>query len=108
MHRRRFLKLLGLASAWSALRFPIPWAAVSAASKSVSAGGRLYRSDGTGRVYVSTDGGLTWRLHSDLGSGYSVTRLTVDRGDRLHANVGFQAWSFNLVLAPNRQSWLTT
>ncbi len=108
MLRRDFLKVAGLASAVTALGLALPWAAMSAASKTVSSGGRLYRSDGSDRVSMSLDAGKTWVVHSDLGPGYSVTRLTVDRSDRLHAAVGYQAWSFALRLAPNLTSWLTT
>jgi hypothetical protein len=108
MHRRTFLRLLTVSTIGATLPVPFAWATVAAGSKAVSAGGRLYRSDGTGRVDVSLDTGKTWALHSDLGSSCSVTKLSVDAGDRLHANVGFSRWSFGLMLGPDLRSWLTT
>ena len=108
MLRRDFLKLLGIATAGTAVALAIPVAAWSAASSTVSLGGLLYRSDGTGRIAVSADEGQTWALHSDLGPDYSVTRLIVYGTDRLHAMVDYQAWDFDLLLAPDRRTWLTT
>jgi len=108
MRRRSFLKLVGLATTGAALRMALPIAAAAAASKAVSWGGSLYRSDGSGRVFVSGDAGKSWALHSDLGADYAVSRIAVDRGDHLQATVGYRAWSFKLTLAPNLRSWLTT
>lgn len=108
MLRRDFLKLLGLASAGTAMALAIPVAAWSAASPIVSMGGLQYRSDGTGKIAVSADEGATWALHSDLGDDFSVSRLIVYGTDRLHAMVDYGAWNFNLVLAPDRRQWLTT
>ncbi len=107
MLRRDFLKLVGLAATGTAIASAVPWIAAVAATKTVSAGGRLYRSDGSGRVSVSLDDGKTWAVHSDLGSEFAVTDLAVDRSDRLLATVGYRAWSFELLLAPNLVSWLT-
>ncbi len=108
MDRRKFLKLLGLAVTAVTARLSFPWEAVSAASKTVPFAGRLYRSDGSGRIYVSADSGKTWALHSDLGSSNSVTKLAVDKMNKLRATVGYAGWSFGLVLAPNLTAWLTT
>ena len=108
MLRRDFLKLLGLATAGTAVALAVPVAAWSAASPIVSMGGLMYRSDGTGRISVSADQGETWALHSDLGDDYAVTRLIVYGTDRLQAMVDYKAWDFNLLLAPDRQTWLTT
>jgi hypothetical protein len=108
MLRRDFLKLLGFASAGTVVAMAIPVAAWSAASPMVRAGGLLYRSDGTGKIAVSADEGTTWALHSDLGDDYSVSRLIVYGTDRLHAMVDYGAWNFDLKLAPDLRSWLTT
>jgi hypothetical protein len=107
MHRRKFLKLLGLASIAATARLPLLAGFAAAAMKTVSYGGRLYRSDGSGKVYVSTNGGTKWALQTDLGRSYSVTKLAVDRSNRLNASVGFASWSFGLVLAPDLNSWRT-
>ena len=108
MLRRDFLKLMGIATAGTAVALAIPVAAWSAASSTVALGGLLYRSDGSGKISVSADQGESWALHSDLGDDYSVTRLIVYGTDRLHAMVDFKAWNFDLLLAPDRRSWLTT
>ena len=107
MRRRKFLRLLGLTSLGAAVRLPLAAVVAAAALKPISSGGRLYKTDGSGRVYVSLDKGKTWALHSDLGPDYSVLRLASDRSDGLHATVGYSAWSFELLLAPNLRSWLT-
>jgi len=108
MRRRSFLKLAGLASAGAVLGVTIPVAALGAPSKVVAAGDRLYRSDGTGRISVSEDAGTTWALHSDLGPDYRVLRLAATGTESIVATVGYQAWSFKLMLAPDLRSWLTT
>jgi hypothetical protein len=107
MNRRKFLQLLCLASTAVAARFPFPWESVSAASKVVSYGGRLYRSDGSGRVYVSADNGRTWGVQTNLGSSNSISRLAVDKSNHLRATVGFSGWTFGLVLGPDSTAWLT-
>jgi hypothetical protein len=108
MHRRRFLKLLGLASTAAAARLPfLAGFTAAATTKTVSYGGRLYRNDGSGKVYVSANGGASWTLQTDLGRKYSVTKLVVDRANRLIASVGFGSWSFDLVLAPDLKAWRT-
>jgi len=108
MKRRRFLKLVSLAIGGASVRLAFPWAAAEAAVKSVAYAGLLYRAQGRGRISTSADGGATWRLHSDLGDIYSVSKLAVDRRNRLRATVAYSGRTFGLVLAPNMRSWLTT
>src|SRR6266576_5799504 len=107
MHRRKFLKLLGLATIGATARLPFLAGLAAAALKTVPYGGRLYRTDGSGKVYVSTNGGTNWALQTDLGRSYSVSKLAVDRSNRLNASVGFGSWTFGLVLAPDLKSWRT-
>jgi hypothetical protein len=107
MDRRRFLKLLGWSSMAATLRLPFADAIASAAPKTVSFGGRLYRSDGTGKVYVSSNGGSSWAQQTDFGRSLSVTKLAVDRSNRLNASLAFGAWSFGLALAPDLKAWRT-
>jgi hypothetical protein len=108
MERRRFLKLLGFGAVGATMGLPFGSGLAMAGSTTVSCGGKLYRSKGTGKVYVSDTGGKSWKLHSDLGASYSITRLAVDKQGRLNATVRFRGWSFGLVLASNLKSWLTT
>ena len=106
MNRRTFLKLSGLTSLAAAL--PVPAFAAPPAAGPVVFDGRAYRPGGQGRVDVSDDGGKTWRLHSDLGSDYVVSKLSVDRRTGLKVNVAFGQWAFGLTLGSDRRAWLTT
>ena len=108
MDRRRFLKAMGLALIAATARMPfLASIAAAAATKQVSFGGRLYRVDGSGKVFVSANGGTTWTVQTNLGRSCSVTKLAVDQSNRLNASVGFGSWTFGLVLAPDLKSWRT-
>ena len=107
MQRRSFLKLAGLAGAALFAQLPFPWNAAAAAAKTISYAGLLYRSGQRGKVLVSADGGSTWKLHSDLGDSYSITRIAVDKTKRLRLTVAFGRRSFGLLLAPDGKRWLT-
>jgi hypothetical protein len=108
MDRRRFLKALGFALIAATARVPFLASVTAAAvTKPVSFGGRLYRNDGSGKIFVSANGGTSWTQQTDLGRACSVTKLTVDRSNRLNASVGFGSWTFGLVLAPDLKSWRT-
>lgn len=106
MRRRRFLQLMGLGSLGAGLQLARGAVPAFAAPKPVSAGGRLYRSEG-GRIYVSADGGVTWQQHVYLGPDYVIQRLATDRREAVHATVGYLGRTFELTLAPNLKSWLT-
>jgi hypothetical protein len=105
MNRRRFLKLSSLTVGAAAVGLTIPFASVGAASKPVTFGGLIYRTDGGGRIVTSADGGLTWALHSDL--GVKVYRLQVTRRNQLAATMKFSGRRFGLVLAPDQKRWMT-
>ena len=107
MQRRSFLKLAGLAGAALFAQLPFPWNAAAAAAKTVSYGGLLYRAGRRGKVLVSANGGSRWKLHSDLGDSYSITRIAVDRRKRLRLTVAFGRRTFGIMLAPDRKRWLT-
>jgi hypothetical protein len=108
MQRRRFLKLMSLAILAPAVRLPFPLAATAANVDCVSYGGLLYRAGGKGKILTSADRGATWTLHSDLGDIYSVSRLSVDRNDRLRGTVDYGTFSFTLSLGPDKRSWWLT
>lgn len=108
MERRTFVKLSASTTAAAAWRFAFPWAA-AAASPYVSYAGSLWRAGAAGRIETSADGGRSWSLHSDLGDIYSVTNLAVDRqSKRLGLTVGYNGYTFPLVLAQDKRSWLLT
>jgi hypothetical protein len=107
MHRRNFLKLVGVATAGAVIRVPFESAlAQAAAAKPVSSGGLLYKTDGKGRIFASATGGKSWTLHSNIGETYS-TALATDKAGRLLATVGYLGRTFSLVLGSNHRSWLT-
>ena len=110
MRRRSFLKLVGLAGVWtSSAGASGALAAVtrqSAPGTAAFASTTLrYRADGP-RVYISSDNGKSWTLHTYLGPDYSIQRLATDRSG-VHLTVGFLGRTFNLNLASNLRSWLT-
>jgi hypothetical protein len=105
MKRRNFLKLAASATVVTASELAFPWAA-AAATRSVSYAGSLYRAGEAGKIETSTDGGRRWKLHSDLGDMYSIRRLAVDRRNRLALTVGYDGYTFPLVLAQDQRSWL--
>jgi hypothetical protein len=104
--RRQFLRGIGLATVAVATRSALSALPAAAASKAVASGGRLYRFEGT-CVFVSTDAGSTWQLHTDFTSVYSVRGLSADRGGTLRATLRYQGRSFGLALASDQQAWLT-
>jgi hypothetical protein len=105
MQRRTFLKLAATTTFATGARLAFPWAA-AAASKPVSYRGLLWRAGKGGRIQTSADTGLTWKLHSDLGHMYSITKLAV-RNNRLHLTVGYAGHTFPLVLGRDKRSWRT-
>lgn len=104
IERRQFMKLAGgavLAVAVGAACEP------TSAVTSVVVDGRHYRSDGSGRIEVSADGGRTWVLHSDLGPDVSVQQLSAIGAHDVGAQVGFASHRFDLVLGSDEKKWLT-
>jgi hypothetical protein len=106
MDRRRFLKVTGLAVVGAGLAqmsiLPSRYKVVAA-----SAGAKQYRGDRQGRIYVSVDGGTTWRLHTSFGSQYSIDRLETDSAGRVRTTIGFHRRQFGLVLGADERSWRT-
>ena len=100
----------GFAAVAAAALPSLPLAGTTTAARIVTLPyrGRIYRSDGSGRIRVSSDGGPSCALHSDLGDDNSVTGLAVDRYGRLDATIRHARWDFDLVLAPDQAAWLTT
>jgi photosystem II stability/assembly factor-like uncharacterized protein len=106
MDRRSFLKWGSLATVALVAQMPFPWSTVAAPANGVLFGTARYRTGGQGKILVSTDGGSTWKQHSNLGDMYTVSGLTV-RANQLRLTAGFGNKSFGLTLAPDDQRWLT-
>jgi predicted acyl esterase len=111
MRRRSFLKLLGLAGVWASSAGASGALAAVAQPPTLSSAAPLastalrYRADGS-RIYVSSNNGKSWTLHTYLGPDYSIQRLATDRSG-VHLTVGFRGRTFDLNLASNLRSWLT-
>jgi photosystem II stability/assembly factor-like uncharacterized protein len=108
MDRRDFLRLASFATTAAVVRVPFWAGTAAAATKPVSANGLLYKTDGTGKIFVSATNGKTWTLQTNLGSMYAVSALAVDKAGRLLATVVFKGRSFGLKLATDKRSWMTT
>jgi hypothetical protein len=113
VRRRSFLKLIGLGSLGASL----PWAGSVAASsrrsgspgaatQSAAPGRRLYRGS-RGGIYMSTNAGRSWKLHTYLGPEYDVSRASTDGAGGASVRVAYGSRSFTLSLAPDLRSWLT-
>jgi hypothetical protein len=111
MKRRAFLKLIGLVSVWassagaSGALAAVAQQPASGTAAALASTTLRYRADGP-RVYVSSNNGRSWTLHTYLGPDYSIQRLATDRSG-VHLTVGFLGRTFNLNLASNLRSWLT-
>ena len=106
MQRRTFLKLAASTTVAAGTRVAFPWAA-AAAPGYVTYAGALYRpGSAAGTIETSTDGGKTWRLHSNFGSIFTVTKLATAKS-QLNVTLGYAGRTFSLVLAPDKLAWLT-
>ena len=107
MERLTFLKLAASGSVATAGGLAFPWTA-AAANGYVPYAGSLYRAGRRGKIETSTDSGRCWTLHSDLGDMSSIKNLAVDgRNTHLDLTVGYTDYTFPLVLAQDKRSWLT-
>ncbi len=108
MIRRDFLKLAGMTAALLAVN-PGLYHGLAQGHGTVEAAidGRLYRGTLDGKIFTSDDGGVTWQLHTDLGSDYSILRFFEGSGGQVHTRVGFQMYTFDLSLLKNGKAWRT-
>ena len=106
MVRRDFLKLSGLFSAALAVQIQslpkLPSLPLEVVFK-----GKVYRGTSDGKIYVSSDAGKSWSLHSGFGSDTAITGLSVDNRKRLVALLTYQGYDFRIFLAPQAQAWRT-
>ena len=112
MDRRGFLKGTGLASMAGVAAVALSQADGPAfrwsRSRDLAVGDRVYRVDGSSRVYVSMDGGATWAVHSKLAERLSVRAIGRGAGRRVSIGVAFSGRQFLLYLADDQLGWQTT
>lgn len=109
MYRRGFLKLAGLAAVGATVRLVVPaWAEPAAAARRVTApDGKIYRGDLRGHIFVSSDKGASWSLHTNLGSQIRIRRMDRDSRGRVRAVVGYRGRLFPLYLGADARSWMS-
>ena len=107
MNRRDFLKLGGLASAALFVQFNL-LGGITTRPIEVESHGIRYRGDSDGKIMISTDEGKTWQLHTNFGSEFSIRSLITDIWGQVNAQLEFEGYSFDLILAQNGNSWRTT
>ena len=107
MNRREFLKLSGMMSAFVfASLSPINALAKSPAeSEAAAVGGKLYRGKRDGNIYVSQNGGKTWKLHTGFGANCPILDMTVAANGQPCARVGFKQYSFRVALSKDGTVW---
>ncbi len=107
MNRRDFIKLGGLASLSLFLSFN-PLEKLAALPVEMAAQGKVYRGTSDGKILISEDGRKTWRLHTNLGSMYSIQKFFTDPNNQVKAQVGYQKYTFQLKLSKNGKLWNTS
>lgn len=107
MQRRTFLKLAASTSIAAGARVAFPFAAAAAPGYVLFAGALYRPGSARGTIETSTDSGKTWKLHSNLGNMFTVTKLAVSH-TQLVATVGYAGRTFTLVLAPDKRAWLSS
>jgi len=106
MNRRDFLKV---SSSMSAVGFVAtgPIGNVLNLPIETVARGQIYKGTHDGKIYVSGNGGKTWKLQSNFGSSYPVLDIFTARDKQLYAHMGYKRTSFHLVLAKDGKTWLS-
>ena len=105
MNRRDFLKA-GLASA-VLLMITTPFQSVLAAAPlQTTVRGKTYRGTSKGEVFVSTNGGKTWKLLTHFGAALPILSVTSNLQGQVLLKVGYKSHSFPLALANNGKDWL--
>lgn len=107
MNRREFLKLSGMMSAFVFVSLsPINVLAKSSEeSQTAAVGKKLYRGARNGNIYVSQNGGKTWKLQAGFGPNCPIMGMTVAANGQPCARVGFKKYSFRMVLSKDGTAW---
>jgi len=107
MNRREFLKFGGMFSV--AVFLPKkPQAVFLPDPVQVVVAGKIYRGTPDGKIYISNDKGVSWRLHTNLGENYAILELSAKANGQVFAQVGYQKLSFALKLSQNGKNWHST
>ena len=67
--------------------------------------GRYFRGTDDGEIHVSNNDKQSWTKQSGFGSQFSVHKLFTDIYGQLNAEMEFQGFYFNLVLAEDGSVW---
>lgn len=104
MNRRQFLYTTGLVTLAAQLQGGrmADWA-----SQPVEAvfQGLRYRGSKDGKIFISSDHGKTWAVHTNLGSMFQILAFDYGTGKRLACTVGFKGRQFRLILANSGKTW---
>jgi hypothetical protein len=106
MNRRDFLKLAGLLSTALIFQFNTLGKMMDLPVET-QAGGKVFRGTWDGKIYTSENARETWKLHTDFGSEFSIIDLSTDVYENIHAQLGFNGYSFQLMCSPEHIVWRT-
>ena len=104
MNRREFLKV-GSTFSTALVFFSSPFKVFLPKPTLTMAGGKSYRGNASGEVYVSEDSGQTWQLHTRLGREYTILNIFSGQDGQVYLLAGYKGRSFHLSLAPDGQFW---
>ncbi len=108
MNRRDFLKLSGVASLeLMALSLPLVGKPMKTEVQAGASSKTIYRGTADGKIMVSNDNGLTWKVQANFGSQISIRGLYTDQKGEIFARLAYGSSEFDLTLAQNRMAWLT-
>jgi hypothetical protein len=105
MDRRDFLKVSGLASS-SLFLISSPFKSVLKFPVQAAAKGKIFKGTSEGDVFVSEDGGGTWKLHTRFGPECPILDIYADHNGQVALQAGYKLYSFRLFLASNGKDWL--
>jgi hypothetical protein len=104
MDRRDFLKLSGFFSAAAYVGFNSLGKGVSFPVEAEGRG-KLFRGTPDGKIFVSTNQGRDWQLHTNFGSHVSVFSLEARPSDQVRAALAVANYNFELALTPDGKCW---